>query len=232
MADFRIFAAGAAKGYVETLVSRFEEASHLTATRAYGPVGAIVERLRSGESADLVILSDKALAELAATGITAPGAWPIGGVTACLAVRAGDPLPPLATAEDLRAAFLAADAVHMPDPAVATSGAHLMGIFRSLGLTDEIAGRLRFAANGIAAMTEMSRSEAARAIGCTQESEIAMVDGVRMAGPLPEPFALTTVYAAAWTPGTAHRRAAEDFIALLTGDETASRREVMGFRPA
>ncbi|MCK0209449.1 substrate-binding domain-containing protein [Starkeya koreensis] len=232
MTEIRIFSAGAAKGYVEILASRFETETGHTTVRLYGPVGAIAERLRAGEHADIVILSDKALEALAASSHTTPGATPVGHAATCVAVRAGDPPPPFSTAEEVRAAFLAADAIHLPDPAVATSGAHVMGMLRALGVADEVAGRLRIAGNGIVAMTEMGTSSATQPIGCTQATEIALVEGVRLVAPLPEPYALTTLYAAATTPGTADPAAAGRFIALLVNDDTAALRLRMGFSAA
>ncbi|QFR32664.1 substrate-binding domain-containing protein [Ancylobacter sp. TS-1] len=232
MTEIRIFSAGAAKGYVEALAARFETETSHTALRTYGPVGAIVERLRGGETADIVILSEKALLSLAASGATAAGIAPIGYVDTCVAVRAGDPPPPLGTVEDVRAAFAGADAIHLPDPAVATSGAHVMDMLRALGLAEQIADRLRIAANGIVAMTEMGASTAARPIGCTQASEIALVGSVGIAAPLPPPYALTTLYAAALTPNAANSAPAAHFMALLAGAETAPLRARMGFQAA
>ena len=230
MSEIRIFCAGAAKGLVETLSSRFEpETGHAT-QRIYGPVGAILERLKAGEAADIVILSDKALAGLAASGTVVPDIAPLGHVATCVAVRAGDPLPPLATIDDLRDLFTGADAIHMPNPAVATSGAHLMEVFRALGLAEETAERLRIAGNGIAAISELAASTAERPVGSTQASEILVVEGARIVGPLPGEFALSTLYAAAVTTGASDPVAAAQFIALLTGDETAPLRARMGFQ--
>lgn len=231
MTEIRIFCAGAAKGLVEILAARFEAETGCTTTRLYGPVGAIVQKLKAGEPADIMILSDKALDGLAASGAITPAA-PLGRVATCVALRTGDPQPPLATDGDLRAAFAAADVIHLPDPAVATSGAHLMGVFRALGIAEEIAGRLRIAGNGIAAIAELAASAAERPIGCTQASEIVLVEGARIAAPLPGDYALTTLYAAAPTTSAADPAAAERFIALLAGEETAPLRARMGFQAA
>ncbi|QJP13959.1 ABC transporter substrate-binding protein [Starkeya sp. ORNL1] len=230
MSEIRIFCAGAAKGLVEILASRFEQETGHTTSRSYGPVGAILERLKAGEAADIVILSEKALAGLAQAGTTTPTIAPLGDVATCVAVRAGDPSPPLASAEDLRHLFSSADAIHMPNPAVATSGAHLMGVFRALGLAEETAERLRIAGNGIAAITELAASTAERPVGCTQASEILVVEGARIVGPLPGEFALATLYAAAVTTAASDPAAAALFISLLTGEETAPLRARMGFQ--
>lgn len=232
MAEIHILCAGAAKGLVEKLASRFEAETGAVTMRTYGPVGAILDRLKAGEAADIVILSDKALAGLAASGAAALGIAPLGHVATCLAVRIGDPHPPLTSIADLRAAFTAADAIHLPDPAVATSGAHLMGVFRALGIAEETAGRLRIAGNGIAAITELAASDAERPVGCTQASEILVVEGAEIVGPLPGEFALATLYAAALTASVRDPEAAERFIALLTGAETADLRANMGFQAA
>ncbi|MEI9901882.1 MAG: substrate-binding domain-containing protein [Hyphomicrobium sp.] len=62
------------------------------------------DKLLAGEPADLMILSDTLIEELARSGhVVTASIKDVSRVAASIAVRAGDPLPPIATADDLRA---------------------------------------------------------------------------------------------------------------------------------
>ena len=50
-----------------------------------------------------------------------------------IAVRAGDPAPPVGDAAELRAALLAADAIYFPDPKLATAGIHFAKVLDGWG---------------------------------------------------------------------------------------------------
>ena len=134
-------------------------------------------------------------------------------VATAIAVRTGDPLPDVATADGLRAALAAADEIHFPDPAQATAGIHFAKVMRQLGLWDEVAARLKLAPNGATAMRALAASTAAHPIGSTQETEIRATPGVTLVGPLPPGCDLTTVYTAAITTTARLPEEAADFIA-------------------
>ena len=58
----------------------------------------------------------------------------IGTVETAVAVRDGDALPAVGDADALRAALLAADEIHFPDPEQATAGIHFAKVMRDLGI--------------------------------------------------------------------------------------------------
>ena len=80
-------------------------------------------------------------------------------------------------------------------------------------------------------MQALARAPDARAIGCTQVTEILNTPGVTLVGPLPKEFELATVYTAgvctrATLPGQAKLLAA-----LLGGDAAREVRKKAGFEP-
>ncbi len=164
--------------------------------------------------------------------MVAGSAVDIGIVRTAVAVRAGDPVPPVGDAEALRAALLAADEVHCPDPKLATAGIHFAKVLEGLGIAGDTAARLRAHPNGMTAMRALAGSQAKRPLGCTQVTEIVATPGVTLAGPLPKAFELATVYTAgvcrrARLPADARR-----FAALLAGNDTRHVRERAGFEAA
>ena len=228
----RLLSGGAATGIVRALEERFRASSGHEIDATFSAVGAMRDQLLSGDPADLVILSRKVVDELAAGGHVEPGSRvDLGAVRTGIAVRAGDPLPDISSAEALRACLLAAPGIYFPDPRRATAGIHFAGVLGKLGIADEVAARLRTFPNGTAAMQALAEATDAGSTGCTQITEIKRNPGVRLVGPLPAAFELATVYTAGVCTRAAAPDAARQFIALLAGDESRAMRIEAGFEP-
>ena len=144
-------------------------------------------RLLAGEPADIVILSRALIDGLARDGhVVARDRRRISARSqTAIAVRSGDPLPAVGDADALRAALLAADAIHFPDPEQSTAGIHFAKVMRDLGIWDAVADRLQPAPNGATAMRALAASTSRRPIGCTQATEILATPGIVLVAPLP-----------------------------------------------
>jgi len=196
----RILSGGAAHGLVERIRPAFEVETGCTIDGTFSAVGAMRDRLLAGEPADAMILSRALIDELAKSGhVVASSVTDIARVATAVAVRKGDPLPDVATADSLRVALADADAIHFPDPAQATAGIHFAQVIKKLGLWDQVESRLRLAPNGATAMRALAASTDRRPIGCTQETEIRATPGVVLVAPLPPGCDLVTTYTAAVT---------------------------------
>ena len=218
--------AGAAEALVRALAADLA----VPVAGRFGAVGAMLEALDGGEPADVVILTRAQVDALATQGRVARGSVAdLGRVATAIAVPRIDPVPDVTRAESVRAALLAADEIHFPDPAKATAGIHFAQVLERLGIAQEVAGRLRTHPNGRTAMRALADS-ARRAIGCTQATEILATPGLRLAGPLPAGLELETVYTAAVDSRATDPRLAADFVRRLTGREEEARRAAAGFR--
>jgi molybdate transport system substrate-binding protein len=212
----RILSGGAAHGLVERIRPAFEAATGCRIEGTFSAVGAMRDKLLAGEAADVVILSRALIDELAKSGhVVAASVTDVATVATAIAVRRGDPLPDVSTADALRATLAAADAIHFPDPAQATAGIHFAKVIRELGLWDQVASRLRLAPNGATAMRELAASTTRRPIGCTQETEISATPGVVLVAPLPPGCDLATVYTAAVTASARAPAKAAELLARL-----------------
>ena len=100
--------------------------------------------------------------------MVAGSAADIGVVRTAIAVRAGDPLPPVGDAAALRAALLRADAIYFPDPKLATAGIHFSKVLDRLGIGRDVIMRLRPYPNGATAMRALAGARGESPIGCTQ----------------------------------------------------------------
>jgi molybdate transport system substrate-binding protein len=228
--SLKVHSGGAAQGLVGALAAAFEREAGLTIDGTFGAVGAMRERLLAGDPSDLVILTAALIRDLGAAGhVRAEEAADIGVVTTSVAVRAGDPEPPLTDLPALRAALLSADEIFFPDPGKATAGIHFAGVLDQLGIRAELRDRLRTFPNGATAMAALARSTAGRPIGCTQTTEILSTPGLTLVAPLPPGAELATIYTAAPASRATHPEAARELIRRLTGPEGAAARTAAGF---
>lgn len=227
-----LLSGGAAQGLVVQLQERFFAEGGCAIDGVFGAVGLMKDRLLAGAPCDVLILTEALIAQLTDSGhVVAGSARALGVVKTGLAVKSGEPLPPVASAPDLKAALLAARGIYLPDPVKATAGIHFMKVLQQLGIADEVAGRLCPFPNGMATMGEMAAAEGPGLIGCTQVTEILHTPGVQLAGRLPPVFELATVYSAAVSHGAQQPEIAARLVDLLASAEAAEARLALGFEP-
>ena len=230
MSALKILGGGAAHGLVESVTGQFREMTGLEFEGEFGAVGVMAGKLRSSVQADIVVLTAALIADLVRENlVTAGSARDIGRVETALAVRAGDPPVVARDGETLRAAFLAADAIFVPDTKTSTAGIHVASVLAKLGIAEEVAERLKIFPNGATAMRSLAASSAARPIGCTQSTEIISTEGVILSGSLPEGYDLATVYTAAIAAKADKAEQAQVLIDLLTGARQRELRTRAGF---
>jgi molybdate transport system substrate-binding protein len=230
MSSLKILSGGAAQGLVASLAPKFKAMTGLELEGEFGAVGAMADKLRAGTPADIVVLTAAIIANLARENLVlGASAADIGLVETAVAIRAGDPQVTVGDAAALRDAFLAADAIFVPDTKASTAGIHVAKVLQQLGIANEVAARLNIFPNGATAMRNLAASTAARPIGCTQSTEILNTAGVVLSGSLPQGCELSTVYTAAVTTRAADARHAQDLIDLMTGAEQRDLRERAGF---
>jgi molybdate transport system substrate-binding protein len=230
MSSLKILSGGAAQGLVASVAQKFKAMTGLDIEGEFGAVGAMADKLRAGTHADILILTAAMIATLAQENrVVAASISDIGLVETAIAIRAGDPKIAIRNTVELRKAFLAADAIFVPDTRASTAGIHVAKVLQQLGIADEVASRLKIFPNGATAMRNLAASTAARPLGCTQSTEIISTSGVVLSGSLPPGCELSTIYTAAVTTGAADPRNAEDLIDLLIGIEQRDLRERAGF---
>jgi molybdate transport system substrate-binding protein len=225
-----ILSGGAAQSVVTALASEFRATTGYELVCTFSAVGAMKAKLLAGAPADLVILTRAQIAELAAGGqVLTDSCADLGRVRTGIAVRAGDPLPDIASAGALRSALLAAESIFIPDPHKATAGVHFARMLGVLDIRGEVGPRLKTYPDGATALRELAQAKGTCLIGCTQITEINHTPGVVLAGLLPREFDLATVYSVGLCAGTTRAAAARQFITLLTGDPSRALRVKAGF---
>jgi len=228
--SLNILSGGAAQGLVGSLAAQFKQRTGLDIAGEFGAVGAMADRLRNGTAADILVLTSALVATLAREELVAESTIKnVGRVETALAVRDTDPLVSAGDTAALRAVFLSADAVFVPDTRASTAGIHVAKVLRELGIADEMESRLKIYPNGATAMRHMADSNARQPIGCTQATEIIATPGIKLSGALPRGCDLATMYTAAITTRAAHGLEAQLLIDLLTSADHGTLREQAGF---
>ena len=232
MSALNILSGGAAQGLVGSLAAKFKEQTGLEIAGEFGAVGAMATKLREGTPSDILVLTSALIATLAGEKLVdRTSVKDVGRVETALAVRSVDPLVSAGDATSLRAVFLAADAIFVPDTKASTAGIHVAKVLAQLGIAEEVESRLKIYPNGATAMRHMAESDARRPIGCTQATEIIATQGIQLSGALPKGCDLATVYTAAVTAKAAHAREAQVLIDLLISADQRPLRERAGFLP-
>lgn len=192
-----------------------------------GNGGQVAARLRAAEPVDVVLNAGPALDALICDGFALPDSRrEMGRMRLALAIRRGQPLPPMRDEAELAALLRAAASIGLSDGAAgATSGRHVMALLDRLGVTTP---RMPFA-RGLSAVQAVARGEVALVI--TQASEILAEPGATLVAPLPESAQLITSYVAAVAASAADPGGARAFITFASGEGAAMFRAA-GFQVA
>ena len=178
--------------------------------------GALLKRMRAHENADIILVSAQGMEQLEQEHLVMPGSRADLATAAIgVSVRSGATAPDISTTDAFQRALLTAHSIAYVDPkAGGTSGIYLDGLFRRLGIYDQIAKKavLRMQGSEVADAVASGQAE----LGLTFISEMAPNKGVRIAGPLPDATQNATVYSVAIPAASGHKDEARAFIAAIS----------------
>jgi len=226
----KVLTTGAFREVVVAMAEKFQARSGNTVEIDEGTAGALQRRVDEGEAFDLLVLTPAAIAKYAKSGQIVPGsAATLAKVGIGVAVRAGSPAPAIRTVEQFKQALLDARAVAYVDPASGgSSGVYLAGLFQRMGIADQVAAKSSLAFGGLVA-PRLLTGEAD--IALHQISEILIVPNVTLVGPLPEQIQNYTEYAGGVATASTHPAAAQAFLSLLAGPQSADTMRLKGMVP-
>jgi molybdate transport system substrate-binding protein len=220
VAKLKVVCARSMHEVVTALAYDFTSETGHEAELSFGTVGALQTRLDAGETADVVISSIPAIADLEKAGVLAAGSRKnVATVHIGVAVRAGATAPDISTPAAFKQALIAARRIAFSDAAVGGSaGVYLARLFVELGLGDMIKQKGMPQQSGGDVAKRVADGEAD--IGMTLIAEIVPVKGARVLGPLPPPLGNATTYCAGVMSSSGAPDAARAFIAALTHPDT------------
>jgi molybdate transport system substrate-binding protein len=223
----RVLSTLAVKGAVFDLVEPYRLATGCGIDADFAPTLALLDRLRGGEPADLVILTREGLHELADDGkVLATTCVDLARSYVGVAVKAGAPHPDIADEAALRATLLAARAVAYSR--IGASGILFAAVIERMGIAAEVNGRAIILPSGLTAEWLVS-GEAELAV--QQISELKQVDSIEVVGPIPHALQRPAVFSAGLMAASERREQAEALLHHLASAAFANALRAAGLEP-
>jgi molybdate transport system substrate-binding protein len=227
MEVLRVLSTLAVKGAFTELAARFQAAGGMRIEADFAPTLALLDRLRRGEAADVVILTREGLSEMlgehrvaAASYVDIAKSW-VG-----IAVKAGRMHPDISSDAALRATLTQARAVAYSR--IGASGILFAELIARLGIAHIVNAHAVVIPSGLTA-ERLLTDEADLAV--QQISELKQVAGVEIVGPIPREMQVPAVFSAGCMMATDNVVPAERFLTFLRSPEAISILREAGLEP-
>jgi molybdate transport system substrate-binding protein len=205
---------GTAEAYRE-LLPRFERTTGHRVETAYGGTVDVKKRIAGGEVFDLVIMASDAIDSFIAAGQVVNGSrTDIAASGVGVAVVAGAPKPDISSADAFKAAVIAAQTIGY---STGPSGDYFIELLKRIGMSDQMAAKLRRVPPGGFVGTLIANGEAE--FGIQQVSELSTFAGITYVGPLPPELQKRTVFAGGISAQARQPDAARALVSLLTASD-------------
>ena len=225
--NVRVLSTLALKGAVHNLAGQVEAACGVRIDADFAPTLALLDRMRGGEGADVVILTREGLDDMVREGrVAAESCADLARSYVGLAVRAGSAHPDIATESALRAALLAARSVAYSR--IGASGILFAQLIERLGIAFEINARATIIPSGFTA-ERLVTGEADLAI--QQISELKQVGGIEVIGPIPRDLQTPAVFSAGRMAASSRAELADRLLRYLASREVAPALRESGLEP-
>ena len=210
------------------LSTAYEEISGRTVVmESVGGVDA-ARRVQAGEAFDLVILASDAIDKLIAGGSVLAGSRvDLVRSSVGIAVRAGAAKPDVSSEASLRETVLAAATIGY---STGPSGTALLKLFDRWGITETVKDRVVQAPAGVPVASLVARGEVA--IGFQQLSELLNVEGIEIAGPMPDPVQIVTVFSGGICARAQHPHEVREMLDFMASPHAAEAKRRQGMEPA
>jgi molybdate transport system substrate-binding protein len=223
----RVLSTLALMGAVRSLAGRYQSAGGARIDADFAPTLGLLDQLRGGETADVVILTKQALDDLATQGsVVAASCVDLARSYVGIAVKAGAAHPDIATEPALRATLVGARSIAYSR--IGASGIFFAQLIERLGIGSEVNARARIIPSGLTAEL-LAGGEADLAV--QQISELKQVAGVEVVGPIPRDLQTPAVFSAGRWAASAKVAQADALLKYLASPEVAPMLRESGLEP-
>ncbi len=226
-----VFSSGGFFAAYDELAPQFEKETGIKlethkGSSSGGAPDSIPERLKRGEYADVVILSENGFKNIASMGfVETDSRTDLVKSKIGMAVKEGADIPDISSPEKFQAVLINAESIGY---SASASGRYLSTkLWPKIGIWDEIKGKTeRILSERVAAVIARGNVE----IGFQQISEILPIPGASYAGPIPEEYQKVTIFT---TGATTHgdRDLALKLISYLSDPDKAETISSVGLEP-
>ena len=192
MADLSIISSTGVSSIMQELIPAYERETGQRVTISYDTSNIIIDRLKRGDTADMVILTAPLIDTLTQQGrLQAGSRTDMAKSGIGVAVKAGAPRPDISSVAAFKQALL--DAPSVAYTGTGASGQYFAGLVDKMGIGAEVKQKAKVPAGGLVAELVV-KGDAALAVQMI--SELKAVPGADYVGPLPAPMQLYTVFSA------------------------------------
>jgi molybdate transport system substrate-binding protein len=211
----RVLSTLALAGAVRALADRYQAKSGARIDADFAPTVRLLQRLKDGETADVLILTLEGLAGLISAGsVVGKSRVDLARSWVGLAVKAGASHPDISTEPALRTTLLNAHSVAYSR--LGASGIFFAQLIAKMGIEKEVNARATISPMGFTA-ERIVAGEADVAI--QQLSELKQVKGVEIVGSLPRHLQTPAVFSAGRMTGSKHVAASDLLLKFLASPE-------------
>jgi len=231
-ADLTLLVGGSMTTVFKQVGARFAQNTGNKLDYVFDTTGALQKRLRSGETADIILVSAQGMDQLDHEHLILAGSQTeIAIATIGVSVRKGAASPDLSTTDAFKRAMLAAHSIALVDPkAGGTSGIYLDTLFQRLGIAADVKRKAVWGNQGSQIADAVASGKAE--LGLTFISEMLPNKAVQIAGPLPAEIQSPTAYVVAIPASSMHPQEARAFLAAVTSQSVWPVIRKAGLTPA
>ena len=181
----------------------------------FAPTNALLGRILEGELADVAILTKEAVRQMMVDGLLLAGSQVDIAVSKVgIAVKAGAPRPDISTMEALRATLLAAPSICYSK--IGASGVFFAELIRRLAIDEQVDAKATIIPGGFTAEW-VANGKVQLAV--QQVSELMIVPGVDIVGPLPPGAESVSVFSGALLTHSLRHDEGRQFLRFLGSEE-------------
>ncbi len=224
----RVYSSNSPQVALRELIPQFERANGCTVSVSYDAAKVALDRIASGETADLFIFNAAGMDELAKQNKIVTGSRrDLARCGVGLAVRAGAPRPDIGSVEAFRRTLL--DAATIAYAEAGASGIYFAGVIERLGIAAQVRAKARTRPAGLIGGLVVD-GEAELAI--QQIPELRQVPGIDIVGPLPRELQVISTITISVVAASKQQKMAQALLEFLTTPAAARVFEANGYERA
>ena len=224
----KVFSTLGVKGALDVLIPRFElEHPGVEIEFVFDPTVLMLRRIKAGERADLALLTSEGIDQLIGEGVLVEGSRiDLAKSEVGIAVATGAAQPDISTVEALEASLLAAKSIVYSS--TGASGIFFAKVIAQLGIADEVNRKATITAGGFTAQVV---ADGKAEIAIQQVSELMIIPGVDIVGPLPSELQERLIFSGGIFTGANDASPARDLVRFLVRAEHAGVYRSKGLLP-
>jgi molybdate transport system substrate-binding protein len=227
--EVTLIAPGGARAAIEQLIPGFERKTGFKVKATFGSGLGTKKQVASGDAFDVPVVQPPYPEVLASGNVVVSSARALASVAVGVAVRKGAPHPDISTPAAVKQMLLSAKSISYPNPSGgAAAGVSFEDTLRRLGISAQVASKVKLAQGGAGAMTMAANGEVE--IGLTFLSEME-TPGIDVIGPLPADISTPTSLVGFVSAHATNPAAAKALLDYLTAPEAAAVYRQLGMQP-